>query len=77
MAFLFGNISAIYSYTFIRRRFAVIFVILGSIGLVALVLLASSTYLGLGQRGMERMIFYPGVFWSMSFGVFLLANEKS
>jgi hypothetical membrane protein len=76
MAFLFGNLAAIYSYTLIHRPFALVFVILGVIGIVALLLLISSNDLGLGVGGMERLVFYPGVFWSMAFGTYLLTVEN-
>jgi len=33
-------------------------------------------YLGLGPGGMERMIFYPGIFWALAFGARLQAMEE-
>jgi hypothetical membrane protein len=76
LAFVLGNLAAAYSYTVVRRPFAVVFVILGIIGIVALILLISSNDLGIGTGGMERMVFYPGVFWAIAFGAFLLTIDR-
>ena len=39
--------------------------VLGSFSLLALLLFASSIYLGLGNGGMERMIAYPVQLWNI------------
>ncbi|MCL5437585.1 MAG: DUF998 domain-containing protein [Candidatus Thermoplasmatota archaeon] len=54
-----------------RKPIAVVWAILGTIGLIALILFASHDYLGLGEGGMERMIMYPDLIWAMSFGGWL------
>ena len=77
MAFLFGNLAAIYSYKMVRPPLSYLFACLGIVGLLALVLLASGIFLGLGVGGMERMIFYPAMFWTLGFGVYLLAEENA
>jgi len=41
--------------------------VLGTVSLVALVLLAIKIYLGLGDGGMERMIAYPIILWIVAF----------
>jgi len=76
LAFLFGNLAVIYSCKMVRSPLSYLFILLGLIGLSALVLLGSSTYLGLGAGGMERMIFYPAMFWALGFGAYLLAEES-
>jgi hypothetical membrane protein len=76
MAFLFGNLAAVYSYKMVRSPLSLLFVLLGIIGLSALVLFVGSTYLGLGAGGMERMIFYPAMFWILGFGAYMLAEEN-
>lgn len=68
MAFLFGNIAAIYSFTRLSSPFSWISMALGLLGLSALVLLATGNYLGLGVGGMERIIFYSGIFWALAYG---------
>jgi hypothetical membrane protein len=77
MAFLFGNLAAVYSFKMVRPLLSFTFVILGLIGLSALALLGSGTYLGLGAGGMERMIFYPAMFWTLGLGGYLLATEDT
>jgi hypothetical membrane protein len=76
MAFMFGNLAAVYSYRLVRSPLSYLFVFLGLIGLSALVLTGGSTYLGLGPGGMERMIFYPAMFWGIGFGTWLLVEEE-
>ena len=76
MAFMFGNLAAVYSYRMVRSPLSYLFVFLGLIGLSALVLTGGSTYLGLGPGGMERMIFYPAMFWGIGFGTWLLVEEE-
>jgi len=75
MAFLFGNLAAVYSYRFVRPSLSYAFVLLGIIGLAALALLAGNTYLGLGAGGMERMVFYPAMIWTLGFGAYLMGDE--
>jgi hypothetical membrane protein len=76
MAFLFGNLAVIYSSKMVRPPLSYLFVLLGLIGLSALALFAGNTFLGLGAGGMERMIFYPAMFWAIGFGAYLLAEEN-
>jgi len=75
MAFLFGNLAAVYSCRIVRSPLSYIFVLLGIIGLAALALYAGNTYLGLGAGGMERMIFYPAMIWTLGFGAYLMGEE--
>jgi hypothetical membrane protein len=77
MAFFFGNLAVVYSYRMVRPPLSFLFVLLGLIGLSALILLGGSTYLGLGAGGMERMIFYPAMFWALGFGAYMLAEENT
>jgi len=76
MAFLFGNLAVIWSSKMVRPPLSYLFVLLGLIGLSALVLFAGDIYLGLEAGGMERMIFYPAMFWAIGFGAYLLAQEN-
>ena len=75
LAFVFGNIAAIYSFTKARPPFSWISIALGLIGLSALVLLATGNYLDLGVGGMERIVFYSGVLWALAFSGYLLSSE--
>lgn len=76
MAFIFGNMASIFSYKLVRPPLSWIFVVFGLVGLSALVLFASGTYLGIGAGGMERMVFYPPMFWALGFGAYILAEEN-
>lgn len=75
LAFLFGNLAAIYSAKTVRPPLSYLFILLGLIGLSALALLVPEADLGLGLGGIERMIFYPAMFWLLMFGVYMMAED--
>lgn len=75
LAFGFGNMAAIYSFKVTRAPFSYISLSLGVVGLSALFMTIAGIDLGLGAGGIERMIFYPGVLWAISYGAYLLATE--
>lgn len=77
IAFLFANLTAIYAARFLRAPLLHLAIILGAVGLVALVLFVSGTYLGLGIGGMERMIVLPVLAWGIALGGYLMAGEAS
>jgi len=78
IVFLFGGLSAIYSYKLMKLPFSLINVILGLMSLLASVLYVVNQYLGLGVGGMERIIVYPILIWTIGFGGYLIAYpEKS
>lgn len=72
VTFLFAGLSAITSYKLQKPPFSYFSVISGIVVLSALVLFASSTFLGLGKGGMERMIAYPALLWTIGFGGYLI-----
>jgi hypothetical membrane protein len=74
ITFLFGSISAIISYKVERQPLSHLYVALGIISLAALVLFASNNYLGLGKGGMERIIAYPTLLWTIAMGASLAGN---
>jgi len=76
VTFLFGGLAAIVSYKVEKSPFSYLSVVLGAMGLVALGLLASGNYLGLGVGGMERMIAYPVLLWAVGFGAHLLGSSR-
>jgi hypothetical membrane protein len=75
LAFGMGCLTAIVSSRTVKAPLSMVFVALGVIGLVALILQTTKTFLGLGVGGMERMIFYPSALWALAYGVYLMANE--
>ena len=84
LAFGFGNIAAIYSFTMVSAPFSYFCMILGVIGFGALVLIGLMPLLSkqggkgsrLGIGGIERMTFYPAMFWLLGFGAFLMATAS-
>lgn len=78
LAFLFGNLAAIYSWKMVRPPVSGLCLALGLIGLSALVMLIAGIDLGLGLGGIERMVFYPAMFWLLAFGAYSMAeNHKT
>jgi hypothetical membrane protein len=73
IAFLFGGLSAIFSFKLLKTPFSLLAVILGLMTLGSLVLFAGKIYLGLGSGGMERMVVYPILMWGAGFGGHLIA----
>ncbi len=76
ITFLFGGLSAIISYRNQKTPFSYYSILLGALSLAALVLFGSSTYLGLGKGGMERMIAYPSLLWTVGFGGYLMSCSR-
>ncbi len=76
LAFFFSALAAIYSYKLLPSPTRYFAVVLGLISIAALVLLGTGTYLGIGVGGMERMIFYPVLFWGIMFAGSRMAVEQ-
>lgn len=77
IVFLFGGLSAIMSYKLQKPPLSYFSFLLGALSIVALVLFGSSTYLGLGKGGMERMIAYPALLWAVGFSGHLIGCSKN
>ncbi|MEE9267806.1 MAG: DUF998 domain-containing protein [Thermoplasmata archaeon] len=77
ITFLFSNVAAIYVARFVRTPLLPLSIALGVIGLAALGLFISGTYLGLGIGGMERMIVLPVLAWAIALGGYLMAGEAT
>ena len=78
ISFVFGGIAAISSYKITMGPFRYFSVILGVATLFALLLFATTRpeYLGIGVGGMERMIVYPTLVWTISMGANLLPSSN-
>lgn len=74
VAFLFGGLAAIVSYTMLTKPFSYFAVALGAVSLVALALYVPGVYLGLGVGGMERLVVFPELIWVIGFGAYLMAR---
>lgn len=51
-------------------------VLSGSIGLVALILFMTKSYLGIGLGGMERLVAYPQTIWMIIVGAYYLLSRN-
>jgi hypothetical protein len=71
-----GSLAALVSSRTVKGPLSALFAALGVIGLIALGLQASGTFLGLGVGGMERMIYYPAILWVLIYGIYLMSTEK-
>jgi hypothetical membrane protein len=79
LAFLMSAAAAIAAYTYTKSPFRFISIVLGIVSFVSFVLfLTTAPYgsLGIGIGGMERMIVYPTLLWTISFGGYLLGLSK-
>lgn len=74
IVFLFGGLSAIASCKLQKLPLSWFSAILGLIVLSALTLFATGNYLGLGKGGMERIIAYPALLWTIAFGGYLMGK---
>ncbi len=77
MAFFFGALGAIAASKLVRAPFSYFSVLLGMTSLIAIVLFGADIYLGLGRGGMERMIAYPELLWTIGFGGYLMSFQHT
>lgn len=81
ITFLFIGLAAILSYRLQKAPLSYFAVFLGVVTLVSLVLfipddgVSAGAYLGIGVGGLERLIVYPVLFWSISFSGHLMAAD--
>ncbi len=64
------------SYKLEKQPLSSLSIVLGVFSLLALVLVGSETYLGLGLGGMERMVAYPLLLWEVGFGSQLISYSS-
>ncbi len=79
LSFIFGGVGAILSYRVTKTPMRYFAVILGAASLLAFtifLLTLDAGYLGLGVGGMERMIVYPTLIWTVCFGGYLMASTE-
>ena len=81
ITFLGIGLSALLSYRLQKRPLSYFAVFMGLLTLLSLVLyvpdagVSSGAALGIGPGGLERMIVYPVLFWSIAFAGHLMASE--
>ncbi|GAB6947273.1 DUF998 domain-containing protein [Vulcanisaeta sp. JCM 16161] len=76
IAFLLASISSYPTIKISRSPGRVLWPILGTMGLIALILYIMHMYLGLGPGGMERMIVYPNLIWALAFSAELMNYQQ-
>ena len=79
LAFVFGGLAAISSYRVVKSPFKYLGVVLGVLSLLAMILFLFTgpyDYFGLGAGGMERMITYPTLVWTICLGGHLMAPHS-
>lgn len=74
--FVCGGLGAILGYRVFTGPWSWFSPVLGTITLIAVILLGTKCYLGLGAGGMERIIAYPLIIWAIGTGAYLMAPEK-
>ena len=80
ITFVFAGLSAIVTFRFQKPPLSYISLILGLVSLAALVLFVPGTgafgaVMGVGAGGLERLIVYPVLAWSIAFGGHLIGRE--
>lgn len=81
ITFLFIGLSAILSFRLQKPPLSYFSVVLGLVTLISLILfipddgVSAGAYLGIGVGGLERLIVYPVLFWSVGFAGHLMASE--
>jgi hypothetical membrane protein len=77
VTFFFGGVAALLTYRLkLGRVEALLCALLGLVSLTALGLFAARITLGLGVGGMERMIAYPILLWSVAAGGYFFGMKK-
>jgi len=74
ITFVFAGLSAIASYRLMKAPLSFFSIMLGALTLGALALYIPNIFLGLGPGGMERMIVYPALIWTIAFSAQLIAS---
>ena len=75
MTFVGGAFAGIMLKRRLKRLMGYFGLVFGIVSLLALILLGTGIWLGLGPGGMERMITYPQLAFSMALGGYFLAGQ--
>ncbi len=75
ITFFFGSLAVISSFKLQKPLMSYISLIVGLISFISLILYVSGITLGIGFGGLERMIAYPILLWTLYFSGYLYALE--
>ncbi len=76
LAFGIGGLAAVYSYRLQSSPLRYYSLVLGAIPIIALILTALGITFGIGKGGVERMVMYPIIIWSLAFAGYLLNAKR-
>ena len=76
IVFLFAGLTALVTARFQKKPMFYFSIVLGLFTLFALFLSIGNEYAGLGPGGMERMVVYPVLLWSIGFGGHMMAIDE-
>ncbi len=68
IAFISGSLAVVYSSKIFHPPFRYLSAYLGVFSIIAVIFYANGYFLGLGKGGMERLIVFPVIIWTMGFG---------
>jgi len=74
IVFLMASIAPYFIIWRLRSTMSLLWVILGTLGLISLILYVPGIYMGLGKGGMERLIVYPNLLWALGFGGWIIGK---
>jgi len=74
--FVFGGLVAIKAYKVEKPPLNYLSILIGMFSLATLFFFSMGIYLGLGIGGMERMIVYPTLIWTVAFGGYLIGSKE-
>jgi len=74
---IFGLGGTFMSSKFVKSPLSYAPIILGGVTVLAIVLQASGSYLGLGLGGIERLEIYPTLLWGLVFDAYLIGESSN
>ncbi|MEM0158531.1 MAG: DUF998 domain-containing protein [Thermoplasmataceae archaeon] len=77
LAFLFASVAPYFIIGKVRNAISALWGIMGTLGIVSLILFDIGMDFGIGRGGMERMILYADIIWALSFSGWLFANGSN
>jgi hypothetical membrane protein len=77
IVFLFAGLTAIITFWLQKPPQSYLSALMGAVSLTALFFYVGGVYLGLGPGGLERMVAYPVILWTIAFGAHMMGLERN